>query len=118
VPSVLAWLGLVSYSLYLLHPLLIDVYDAMPLAHGHRPAGLQVALGIGFLVVLLACCALTYYLVEAPMQRLGRRVAAQLDARFGPDRLHARRPLRLRLAVGREPPLPHGGGPTVSTTPG
>jgi peptidoglycan/LPS O-acetylase OafA/YrhL len=42
-----------------------------------------------FLAMLLACCAGTYYLLEAPMQRLGRRVAARLDARFGPDR-HAR----------------------------
>jgi peptidoglycan/LPS O-acetylase OafA/YrhL len=42
-----------------------------------------------FLAVLLACCAGTYYLLEAPMQRLGRSVAARLDARFGPDR-HAR----------------------------
>ena len=99
VPPILAWLGLVSYSLYLLHPLLIDVYDAMPLTHGHRPAGLQAALAIGFLVVLLACCALTYYLVEAPMQRLGRRVTARLDARFGPDRADARlQPGRLEAA--------------------
>ena len=99
VPSILAWLGLVSYSLYLLHPLLIDVYDAMPLTHGHRPAGLQAALAIGFLVTLLACCALTYYLVEAPMQRLGRRVTARLDARFGPDRADARlQPGRLEAA--------------------
>ena len=118
VPSVLAWLGLVSYSAYLLHPLLLDFSDRIPFMNSRHPVAVQVALAVGFLVVLLACCALTYYLVEAPMQRLGRRVAAQLDARFGPDRLHARRPLRLRLAVGREPPLPHGGGPTVSTTPG
>jgi peptidoglycan/LPS O-acetylase OafA/YrhL len=89
----------VSYSLYLLHPLLIDVYDATPLTHGHRPAGLQAAPAIGFLVVLLACCALTHYLVEAPMQRLGRRVTARLDARFGPDRADARlQPGRLEAA--------------------
>ena len=99
VPAVLAWLGLVSYSLYLLHPLLLDVYDAIPLTHGHRPVGLQLALASGFLVALLACCAVTYYLVEAPMQRLGRRVTARLDARFGPDRLDARfRPGRLVAA--------------------
>jgi len=42
-----------------------------------------------FLAVLLACCAGTYYLVEAPMQRLGRRVAAKLDARFRPDSAEA-----------------------------
>jgi peptidoglycan/LPS O-acetylase OafA/YrhL len=99
VPSALAWLGLVSYSLYLLHPLLIDVYDAIPLTHGHRPVVLQLALASGFIVALLACCAVTYYLVEAPMQRLGRRVTARLDARFGPDRLDARlRPGRLVAA--------------------
>jgi peptidoglycan/LPS O-acetylase OafA/YrhL len=99
VPPILAWLGLVSYSLYLLHPLVIDVYDAMPLTHGHRSAGLQAALAIGFLVVLLTCCALTYHLVEAPMQRLGRRVAARLDARFGPDRADPRlQPGRLEAA--------------------
>ena len=86
VPSALAWLGLVSYSVYLLHPLLLDVYDAIPFVHGHHPVGFQLAVTAGFVAVLLACCAMTYYLVEAPMQRLGRRVAARLDARMGPDR--------------------------------
>jgi peptidoglycan/LPS O-acetylase OafA/YrhL len=86
VPSVLAWLGLVSYSLYLLHPLLLDVYDSIPFVHGHHSVGFQLSVTGCFLAALLACCGLTYYLVEAPMQRLGRRVAARLDARLGPDR--------------------------------
>jgi peptidoglycan/LPS O-acetylase OafA/YrhL len=86
VPAVLAWLGLVSYSVYMLHPLLLDVYDSIPFAPGYnQPTWLQAAAGAAFLAVLLACCAGTYYLVEAPMQRLGRRVAARLDARFRPD---------------------------------
>jgi peptidoglycan/LPS O-acetylase OafA/YrhL len=90
VPSILAWLGLISYSVYLLHPLLLDVYDSIPFAPGNRqPVWLQMGATVVFLAVLLACCAGTYYLVEAPMQRLGRRVAARLDARFGPDRLDA-----------------------------
>jgi peptidoglycan/LPS O-acetylase OafA/YrhL len=86
VPGVLAWLGLVSYSVYMLHPLVLDVYDSVPFAPGYnQPTWLQAAAVPVFLTVLLACCAGTYYLVEAPMQRLGRRVAAQLDARLRPD---------------------------------
>ncbi len=87
VPAVLAWLGLVSYSVYLLHPLLLDLYDNIPFAPGWgQPAWMQAAAAVVFLAVLLACCTGTYYLVEAPMQRLGHRFAARLDARFGPDR--------------------------------
>jgi peptidoglycan/LPS O-acetylase OafA/YrhL len=87
VPAILAWLGLVSYSVYLVHPLFLDAYDRIPFARSyyHQP-WLQAGASIGFVVVLLACCALTYYLVEAPMQRLGRRAAARLDARFGEAR--------------------------------
>jgi peptidoglycan/LPS O-acetylase OafA/YrhL len=87
VPAVLAWLGVVSYSVYLLHPLFLDAYDNLPFAPGdHQPIWLQLGAAAVFLAVLLACCAGTYYLLEAPMQRLGRRVATRLDARFGPDR--------------------------------
>ena len=76
-----------SYSVYLVHPLFLDAYDRIPFARSyyHQP-WLQAGASIGFVVVLLACCALTYYLVEAPMQRLGRRAAARLDARFGEAR--------------------------------
>jgi peptidoglycan/LPS O-acetylase OafA/YrhL len=90
VPAVLAWLGLVSYSVYMLHPLLLDVYDSLPFAPGYsQPTWLQAAAVPVFLALLLACCAGTYYLVEAPMQQLGRRVAAKLDARFRPDSAQA-----------------------------
>jgi peptidoglycan/LPS O-acetylase OafA/YrhL len=96
IPSVLAWLGLVSYSVYLLHPLLLDLYDSIPFTHSRHPVGVQVAMTGAFLAALLACCALTYYLVEAPMQRLGRQVAARLDARLGPDRLEPAGPQAAR----------------------
>jgi peptidoglycan/LPS O-acetylase OafA/YrhL len=90
VPAALAWLGLVSYSVYLLHPLLLDAYDSVPFAPGfQQPIWLQLAAAAVFVAALLAGCAGTYYLLEAPMQRVGRRVATRLDARFGPDR-HAR----------------------------
>src|ERR1700683_4106880 len=79
VPAVLAWLGLVSYSVYLLHPLFLDAYDNLPFAPGdHQPIWLQLGAAAVFLAVLLACCAGTYYLLEAPMQRLGRRGGARV----------------------------------------
>ncbi|HEY2506772.1 MAG TPA: hypothetical protein VGI58_09655, partial [Streptosporangiaceae bacterium] len=87
VPHGLAWLGLVSYSVYLTLPLLLDVYDASPLASAsHDQAWVQVVVAAGFLGALLGSAAATHYLVEAPMQRLGRRVAARLDDFFEPSR--------------------------------
>jgi peptidoglycan/LPS O-acetylase OafA/YrhL len=53
-----------------------------------------------FVLVLLACCGLTHRFIEAPMQRLGRRVARRLDARFGPDSV-AR---QLAVRAGRAAP--------------
>ena len=85
VPHALAWLGLISYSLYLLHPVLIEVYDSVPWTRNQRFVPMELLLVAVFLLVLLVCCGLTHRLIEAPMQRLGRRVARRLDVRFGPD---------------------------------
>jgi peptidoglycan/LPS O-acetylase OafA/YrhL len=93
VPRLLAWLGLVSYSVYLLFPLLLDLYDSIPLPQVYQnDAWLQVAASGLFLAALLACAAATYRLVEVPMQRLGRRLSKRLDNRSRPD--GPRRPLR------------------------
>lgn len=51
--------------------------------HGIVKSALAATCGIA---ALLGCSAATYHLVEAPMQRLGRWIAAQLDARFGWDK--------------------------------
>ena len=85
VPHALAWLGLVSYSLYLLHPVLIEVYDSVPWTRNQNFVPTELLLVAVFLLALLVCCGLTHRLIEAPMQRLGRRVARRLDVRFGPD---------------------------------
>ncbi len=90
IPGVLAWLGLVSYSIYLLHPLLIGIYLRLPWVGARHSLPVQVALAAGFLVVLLALCALTYRLVEVPMQRRGKRLSAWLEQRYGPDPLPER----------------------------
>lgn len=75
IPNVLAWLGLVSYSVYLLHPLVYDAYrDIKPLHHPHS-IPVQIGLFAVLVVVILAVSSASYYGVEKPMQRLGRRVA-------------------------------------------
>jgi peptidoglycan/LPS O-acetylase OafA/YrhL len=94
VPGALAWLGLVSYSVYLLHPALIEVYSTVPWTRNENFVPMELLLVAVFVSVLLVCCGLTHRFIEAPMQRLGRRVAARLDARFGPDALRPR-PARL-----------------------
>ncbi len=89
VPRWLAWPGLISYSIYLLHPLLIEMYPPWNRDH-HYSTAKQLALWVVFLAILIAVSSVTYLLVERPMQNAGRRVAKRLDARFGPDQVPAR----------------------------
>ena len=79
MPRALAWLGLISYSVYLLHPALIEVYDSVPWTRNQNFVPTELLLVAVFVLVLLACCGLTHRFIEAPMQRLGRRVARRLD---------------------------------------
>jgi peptidoglycan/LPS O-acetylase OafA/YrhL len=80
VPRFLAWLGMISFSLYLLHPLILDAFRDVPALH-HASKGLivQLPLAAGLLAVVIATSAVTYYLVEKPMQRLGHKVAQRWD---------------------------------------
>ncbi|MEU9834572.1 acyltransferase [Streptosporangium sp. NPDC048047] len=63
-PRWLTHLGVISFSLYLLHPLLLRVVPNLPL----------------FFLVLVPLAYLTHRLVEAPAQRLGRRLARRAGA--------------------------------------
>jgi peptidoglycan/LPS O-acetylase OafA/YrhL len=84
-PRALTWLGLISYSVYLLHPLVIEVYHHFYPSRQHH-FYLQVLIAAGLLVIVIALSSVTYLYVERPMQNVGRRVGHWLDARFGPDR--------------------------------
>ena len=75
VPRVAAWLGVISYSVYLLHPLVFDAYRSVPALHRAHTLPVQAGLFAALALVIVAVSALTYYLVEKPMQRLGRRMA-------------------------------------------
>jgi peptidoglycan/LPS O-acetylase OafA/YrhL len=102
---VLTWLGLISYSIYLLHPLVIQVYHHFRWTRLHHHFPLQVLLAAGIMAVMIAVSSLTYLVVERPMQNLGRRVGRWLDARFGPDRVPAKVPAAAQPAMaGRTQP--------------
>ncbi|MGW1673529.1 acyltransferase family protein [Streptomyces sp. NPDC002324] len=71
IPRLLAGLGTISYSVYLVHPVLLAVSDGTLGRRQHDDLVLEVA----FYAVLLPLCVLTYRYVEAPAQRWGRRLA-------------------------------------------
>jgi peptidoglycan/LPS O-acetylase OafA/YrhL len=85
VPGIMAWLGLISYSVYLLHPLLIEFYVRVSGTMRPHPFPVQLVLAAAFVLVLLGCCALTHRFIEATMQRHGRQLSRRLDSRVGPD---------------------------------
>jgi peptidoglycan/LPS O-acetylase OafA/YrhL len=103
-PRALTRLGLISYSLYLLHPLVIEVYHHYTWTRLPHPFGLQVMLAAGLLASMIAVSSLTYLSVERPMQNVGRRVGRWLDARFGPDRIPDALPARPRAMAGHGHP--------------
>ncbi|MEV0643565.1 acyltransferase family protein, partial [Streptomyces sp. NPDC050619] len=78
IPRLLTGLGTISYSVYLVHPVLLAVSDGTIGRRRHDDLVLEVA----FYVVLLPLCVLTYRYIEAPAQRWGRSLAR----RNAPDR--------------------------------
>lgn len=82
MPAALVWLGMVSFSVYLLHRPLISVMSWLTKSAGHPHGAEQLLWLVAFFFVLLALSALTYHLVELPGQRLGRRL---LDRHRGPS---------------------------------
>ncbi|MFF3847796.1 acyltransferase family protein [Streptomyces sp. NPDC002328] len=77
VPRLLTGLGTISYSVYLVHPVLLAVIDG---TIGRRRQD-SVALTVAFFAVLLPVCLLTYRCVETPAQAWGRKVARRVRRR-------------------------------------
>lgn len=80
LPRFLVRLGLISYSLYLLHHPLLRLVNALAGDVRAMQPVVQVALSAGFVAVVIGLSRLTYRYVELPMQRLGRRVAQRPSA--------------------------------------
>ncbi|MGH1553469.1 acyltransferase family protein [Streptomyces sp. L7] len=91
VPHWLTWLGTISYSVYLVHPVLLAVTDGTIGRLRHDSPVAELA----FVAVLLPLCALTYRYVEVPGRRWGRRLARRVEpprgalAPAGPERVRA-----------------------------
>ncbi|MGW2892657.1 acyltransferase family protein [Streptomyces griseoruber] len=74
LPRVLTGLGTISYSAYLVHPVLLTVIDSTVGRRRHDSLALEAA----FFTVLLPLCLLTYRYIEAPSQSWGRRLARRV----------------------------------------
>jgi peptidoglycan/LPS O-acetylase OafA/YrhL len=70
IPRWLTGLGTISFSLYVLHPVLLMLADQF----GVVPDGDDVIALVVFVAVLIGVSTLTYRYVERPFQRLGRRL--------------------------------------------
>ncbi|MGP3957979.1 acyltransferase family protein [Nonomuraea sp. 3N208] len=99
VPRALVWLGVISYSLYLVHVPLLKVLTA--LAGDLRAVPLPVQALVVALVTagVLGTSQVTYRLIEAPAQRLGRTLARRL----GPAQRKTRLARSRVFSVGRRP---------------
>jgi peptidoglycan/LPS O-acetylase OafA/YrhL len=85
MPRALTWLGAISFSLYVLHPMVLFVLSRIFPAPAGRSIAATVGIGLLFALVTLVLSGLSYRLVELPGQALGRRVLRALDRRLGPD---------------------------------
>jgi peptidoglycan/LPS O-acetylase OafA/YrhL len=76
IPLWLTGLGTISYSIYLVHPVLLAVVHGT-LGRWRRD---DLVLEAAFYAVLLPLCVLTYRCVEAPGQAWGRKLARHVQA--------------------------------------
>ncbi|MEU6726903.1 acyltransferase family protein [Nonomuraea wenchangensis] len=78
LPAALTGLGVVSYSLYLVHLPLLLVLMAVLGEMRWAPAAAQLGVGVLVLALLLPLSRLSHRFLELPGQRLGRRLARRL----------------------------------------
>lgn len=98
IPRWLSGLGTSSFSLYLLHPVLLMISDQFGGTPNHdAPFRLAV-----FVLALIAVSTLTYRYVELPFQHLGRRLTHRA-AHTAPARTHERPPSHGRPPNCSEP---------------
>jgi peptidoglycan/LPS O-acetylase OafA/YrhL len=75
MPRTLVRLGAISYSLYVLHVVVLSAFARLVPRPADRPLEIRLVVGVAFLVTALAVAEVSYRFVELPGQRLGRRLA-------------------------------------------
>lgn len=75
IPRWLVGLGTISYSVYLVHPVLLAVSDGT-IGRWRQD---NLVLAVAFYAVLLPLCVLTYRYIEAPAQAMGRKLARRIQ---------------------------------------
>jgi peptidoglycan/LPS O-acetylase OafA/YrhL len=78
IPRVLGFLGRISYSLYLLHVVVLMLLARLVPGLAERPGGLRGAVGLAFLALAMSVAWASYRLVEVPGQRLGQWLSGRL----------------------------------------
>ncbi|WP_246147753.1 acyltransferase family protein [Nonomuraea turkmeniaca] len=77
LPRMLVWLGLVSYSLYLVHHPLLKYFVAITGDLRQADLPYQAGMAALALAVVLGVSALAYRFIERPGQALGRRISGR-----------------------------------------
>ncbi|GAA2143504.1 hypothetical protein GCM10009727_42560 [Actinomadura napierensis] len=80
MPRALMWLGLVSYSVYLLHPMVVQAVWRVAGDRDSMPLWVRLAWEGVLLAGVLAVAGLAHRYIERPAQRLGRRLSRRASA--------------------------------------
>ena len=84
IPAPLTWLGQISYSLYVLHAVLLFLIPHVVPDLAGRPVPIRLATALGYLAAALCLAWLSYRIVELPGQRLGRRLTPNRPTTVSP----------------------------------
>ena len=74
---VLAWLGLISYGIFLWHHPIVGRVRRRP---GLGPTGASLGITLATFAIAVVCATLSYYLVERPLLRFKYRSPKRRDA--------------------------------------
>lgn len=86
VPAALTWLGRISYSLYLLHAVVLGLIPRLITDLPSRSVPIRFVAGLAYLAVVVVLAWLSYRFVEMPGQALSRRLTVRPAPIFATQR--------------------------------